>query len=273
MREPRNHFPAVALRDHILSYGVLEFPEGVSEPYFSPPIGLSGFIIHTINTRNSIVARIADRDHYTDEAVATGQVTCPVHGENVGQARILLIFFHPMGMYQLFGTNMAALTNTSMPLAELLGADQACDLISRLKANQEDEQQVQVLNDFFSGRIPIVNKRTTHLRKVLEYIHHRKGDVSVSELENLGNHRRKTLERYFKRMVGISPKVYCQIYRFRCLINLIQSQPGISWVRLSEEAGFYDQSHMSRYVKDYLKVSPNTIVQLDMRLINYLLSR
>lgn len=273
MREPRNYFPAIELREHVLSYGVLEFPEGVSEPYFSPPIGLSGFIIHTINTRNSIIARIADRDHYTEEAVATGQVTCPVHGENVGQARILLIFFHPMGMHQLFGTNMASLTNTSMPLMKFLGTDESCELMSRLKANQEDEQQIQVLNDFFSARIPNVNERTTQLRRILEYIHDQKGDVSVSELEDLGNYQRKTLERHFKTMVGISPKAYCQIYRFRCLINLIQSRPGISWARLSEEAGFYDQSHMSRYVKDYLKVSPSSIVQLDMRLINYLLSR
>jgi AraC-like DNA-binding protein len=54
---------------------------------------------------------------------------------------------------------------------------------------------------------------------------------------------------------------------------MIRNHPGITWAQLANEAGYYDQSHMSRYVKEYLKVSPNTIVQLDMKLINYLLSR
>ena len=65
MRVPVTYLPSEHLRNHILSYGILKFPEGVSEPYFSPPIALSGFIIHTINSQNVIVARIGEKDHYT----------------------------------------------------------------------------------------------------------------------------------------------------------------------------------------------------------------
>ena len=92
MREPLNYQPADHLRNFILSYGILKFPEGVSEPYFSPPIALSGFIIHTIISRNAIIARIGDKDHYTHNAVATGQITEPVYGENVGEASPLSAF-------------------------------------------------------------------------------------------------------------------------------------------------------------------------------------
>ena len=75
MRTPTNYFPATELRDYILSYGILDVPASVDQPYFSPPIGLSSFIIHTVNTLNTIVAKIENRDHYTAEAVASGQVT------------------------------------------------------------------------------------------------------------------------------------------------------------------------------------------------------
>lgn len=260
------------LRNHILSYGILKFPEGVSEPYFSPPIALSGFIIHTINTQNVIVAKIGDRDHYTEMAVATGQVTQPVYGQNIGQARILLVFFHPMGMHQLFGTDMATLTNTSMPLKEFLGQQRADALLKKLMTQQEDEHQIKVLNDFFSEQYPIRNEHLDRFRKVLDYIHDKKGNVNIRELEETF-YNRKTLERHFNKIVGIPPKVYCQIYRFKCLVNLIQSQPDITWAQLAPQAGYYDQAHLSRYVKDYLNVSPNSIVKLEMQLINYLLSR
>lgn len=273
MRIPVNYLPAEHLRNYILSYGILKFPEGVSEPYFSPPIALSGFIIHTINTQNIIVARIGEKDHYTEMAVATGQVTQPVYGHNIGQARILLVFFHPMGMHQLFGTDMATLTNTSLPLKEFLGPQRAGDLLKKLMADQEDEHQVNVLDDFFADQCPIQNELLDRFRKMLAYIHNMKGDVNIIELENIGHYNRKALERHFSKIVGISPKVYCQIYRFKCLVNLIQSQPGITWAQLALQAGYYDQSHLSRCVKDYLKVSPNSIVKLEMQLINYLLSR
>jgi hypothetical protein len=92
MREPVNYRPAEHLRNFILSYGISSVPEGVSEPYFSPPIGLSGFIIHTINTQNVIVAKIGENDHFTENAVATGQVTQLVHGINIGKREFCWCF-------------------------------------------------------------------------------------------------------------------------------------------------------------------------------------
>jgi len=273
MRVPANYLPAEHLRSYILSYGILKFPEGVSEPYFSPPIALSGFIIHTINSRNMVVAKIGEKDHYTEMAVATGQVTQSVYGQNIGQARILLVFFHPMGMHQLFGTDMATLTDTSQPLNEFLGKTRANDLLKKLMSCQEDEHQVKVLDDFFSNSKPIQNGQLGRFRKVLDYIHDHKGNINITELEKKEYYHRKTLERHFNKVVGISPKVYCQIYRFRCLLNLIHTQPGITWAQLALQAGYYDQAHLSRYVKDYLKVSPSSLVKLDLQFINYLLTR
>lgn len=273
MREPVNYLPAEQLRNYILSYGILKVPEGVSEPYFSPPIGLSGFIIYTINSTNKLVAKIGEKDHFTEEAVVTGQVTQPVHGIHNGQLRILLVFFHPMGIHQLFGTDMATLTNTSMPLNEFLGQQRADDLLKKLMAKQEDEHQVKVLDDFFSEVKIIQNEVISGFRKVLDFIHSKEGVVNILELEKTGLYNRKTLERHFNKIVGISPKVYCQIYQFKCLINFLQAHPGITWAQLANESGYYDQSHMSRYVREYLKIPPNSIVNLDMDLINYLLSR
>lgn len=270
---PVNYLPAAPLRKYILSYGILKVPEGVEEDYFSPPIGVGGFIIHSISSQNRVYAKIGENDHFTERAVATGQVTQPVHGRHLGQLRALLIFFCPMGMYQLFGNNLAAITNGSMPLSQLLGQQKADTLIKNLAAKQEDAAQVQVLDEFFGSQAPIENEITGCLGRVLDFIHRKKGDVSIAQLEEVGCYHRKTLERHFKKIVGISPRAYCQIYRFRCLMNLIQSHPKITWAQLALEAGFYDQAHLSRYVKDYLKVSPNKIVEMDMQLIDYLLSR
>jgi len=269
---PNHYLPVKELQAYIAGYGILAVPETYNEPYFSPPLGLSGFIIHTINTKDIIVAKIDDKDHFTEKAVATGQVTRPVYGQNTGELRILLVFFHPLGMYQLFGNDMAQLTNTSQPLSDFLGKEKAEDLIKKLKEKQEDKSQIDVLNTFFLKVKPSA-RATQKLQSVLDFIHEKKGDVTVTEIEAHGHYHRKTLERHFKKMVGLSPKVYCQIYQFKCLINFLQAHPETTWSQLAEEAGYYDQSHMSRYIKEYLKVSPSSLVTLDMEFINYLLAQ
>jgi len=129
-----------------------------------------------------------------------------------------------------------------------------------------------VLNNFFLG-LKTIGGKIDDIKKVLDYIHSKKGGVSIKEIEQNCHCHRKTLERHFKKMIGLSPKVYTQIYQFKCLKNLLQAKPDITWSQLADQAGYFDQSHMSRYVKEYLKVSPSRIVELDMDYINYLLRR
>lgn len=272
MTQPTHYAPHPELNSYIAGYGMLEIPEGRTEPYFSPPLGLSGIILQTLHPPNSVIARIEDRNFFTDSAVVTGQVTSPVYGQLVGHVKSILIFLKPLGMYQLFGTDMATLTNKSMKLPDLLGVKEAYGLMTRLKARQDNEHQIKVLNDFFRAVKPFKTE-VGALADVLSLIHEKKGNVSIHEMEIHGYYHRKTLERHFNKMVGLSPKVYVQIYRFKCLINLLQDNPDITWVQLAGQAGYYDQSHMARYIREYLKVSPNSIVQLDMDFINYLLRR
>lgn len=272
MKQPTTYHCTSGLQKYIACYGVIEIPEGVRETYFSPPIGLSGIILQTINTHNLMVAKIDEKDFFTDVAVVTGQVTRPVHGELIGRMKTLLVFFHPLGIYQLFGIDMSTLTDTSMTLQEFIGVERCDKLMHALKIDQDTKRQIEVLNHFFMDIIP-EEEDTSKLEKVLGFIHENQGGVNVQELEQNGFYHRKTLERHFKKMVGLSPKVYAQIYRFKSLVQLIESHPEITWSQLADQAGYYDQSHMSRYVKEYLQVSPNSMVQLDMEMINYLLSR
>jgi AraC-like DNA-binding protein len=272
MTQPTTYLPHPGLREYISSYGILEIQEGVVEPYFSPPLGLSGFIIQSTNSPNKLVAKLEGEDFFTESAVVTGQVTFPVYGQINGPLKTIMVFFQPLGKYQLFGTDMSTLKNMAITLSDFLGKEEADKFLAKFRANQNSEHQIEVLNDFFLG-LNVVSKDVDNIKRVMEYIHINQGGITIKEIEQNCHCHRKTLERQFKRMIGLSPKVYVQIYQFKCLMNLLLTRPKITWSELADQAGYYDQSHMSRYVKEYLKVSPNSIVELDMNYINYLLSR
>ena len=270
MIERNIYQPPIKLQEYIDSFGIVEVREGETESYLSPPLAMSGIIIQSINTNNSVIVKLGDRDFFTEYAVGAGQVTSSVYGQFVGHTKSLLVFFKPLGMYQLFGPEMSIMTSRAVSLYDFLGYSTCEDLLERLKADQNNEHQIKILSDFLLERVHL-RKDTGILPSILEVIHEKKGNISVAEIENQFKIQRKTLERNFQRMIGLSPREYTKIYRFKCLINILMSSPGITWTELSHRAGFYDQAHMSRYVKEYLKVSPSNMVHLDMDLINYLL--
>ncbi len=272
MIAPLIYLPPPELKEVIASYGILEIPDGRNEPFFSPPLGLSGFIITPVNKKKQVYANIKGEAFFSTDEVATGQVTAPVYGEIKGHLKSIMVFFNPLGMYQLFGADMSTLTNTSKSLYEFLGDEKAEALVSALKENQHNDHQIQVLNEFFEDQIS-QKHAVRKMKEVMDYIHQNKGDVSVGDIERECHYQRKTLERHFNKMLGLSPKVYCKIYRFKCLINHLEQNPHITWTELADHVGYYDQSHMTRYIKEYLEVCPNSIVKLDMDFINYLLSR
>ncbi len=270
MKRPLNFLPSPQLQDFIAAYGILEIPEGEVESYFSPPLALSGFIINL--GKGKVIGKIKDRDFFTEAAVATGQVTSPIYGELFGEVKSIMVFFKPTGMHRLFKNNLSELTNRSKNLSDFLGKKEANLLLDKLIANNKNTDQVQILNDFFSGRIPDKNQ-DFKFEKILDYIHEKNGKVSIIDIEEKAYCSRKTLERQFRKKIGLTPKAYAQIYQFKCLINFLEINPEITWTQLADKSGYYDQSHMSRYIREYLEVSPNSIVKLDMQFINYLLNR
>ena len=265
--QPLNFPPPQALAPFIAFYGIWDVPEGFSEAYVSPPIGLSGFIIcmdHPINA--TLKGTLFMKDKYC----ATGQVTAPMIGDVSGKNRILMVFMHPFGMHQLFGVDMSLLTNTSMPLNELIGEEKSNALITKLNEAIQNENMINVLNEFFISQLPGI-EIPAKIKQALNYIDKNKGNVSVKDIEANCFITSRSLERHFKTSVGLSPKEYAKIFRFKCLINFIHQNPGVTWSTLCEQNGYYDQTHLTRYFTRYLNIKPTEIVHLETDFMNYLL--
>lgn len=121
MKIPLSFIPPPELQEFIASYGILEIPVGKTEPYFPPPLAMSGFIINVVNGKGLVTSKIDNRDFFTDNAVVTGQVTSHVYGEMVRNVKSPMVFFKPAGMHRLFKNDLSHLTNNSKPLTEFLG--------------------------------------------------------------------------------------------------------------------------------------------------------
>lgn len=97
------------------------------------------------------------------------------------------------------------------------------------------------------------------------------GNISVKKISEIAKINRRSLERQFQDKIGLTPKVFAQVYRFKCTMNFLEQNPGITWTELSNSIDYFDQAHMIRYFKKYIKVSPNNLATIDLDVINYLL--
>ena len=62
----------------------------------------------------------------------------------------------------------------------------------------------------------------------------------------------------FREQVGVTPKLYARILRFRHALDLIRV-PGSSLAEVAVDAGFYDQSHMNREFRELGGLSPGEL--------------
>ncbi|MDF5637882.1 helix-turn-helix domain-containing protein, partial [Vibrio parahaemolyticus] len=68
---------------------------------------------------------------------------------------------------------------------------------------------------------------------------------------------RRTLERSFKQVVGLSVKQYQQMARLEQMILTLYKQEAIDWASFSQQFGFSDQSHLIRTLKQQLRKTPS----------------
>lgn len=69
------------------------------------------------------------------------------------------------------------------------------------------------------------------------------GRASVDEVASIACTTRQHLARLFAHHVGVSPKVFARVVRFRRALQLGKDRPG-GWADRASELGYFDQSHL-----------------------------
>jgi AraC-like DNA-binding protein len=72
-----------------------------------------------------------------------------------------------------------------------------------------------------------------------------------------------TLNKWFQQVVGLPPKYFSRVAQFNHLATLILSNDTLSLSLLAAEAGFYDQAHFTRAVREFVIMTPRAFLESD----------
>ena len=186
-----------------------------------------------------------------------------VHGVVTRTFRIALdgagwacgVKFRPGGWAAWTGLDAAWLTDRTVPAGPLLGPLGLGGLQADLLAAAPDDRHA-VLRDLLERHAPEPDPDYLHLRALIERMRDDPALVRAEQLPDLVGWSPRTLQRHFRRTVGVSPKWVLARFRLQEAAVELERDPQVNLAALSARLGWHDQAHFTNDFRRMVGTTP-----------------
>lgn len=223
------------------------------------PDGNPELIVHYGHPFSEITAEHGKQTQ--PRAFLMGQMTRPLALDPTkGAPGIMGVRFHPAGVRAMIGASMDEFTNRHLKMADVAPGETE-SLVDQIATAANAAERAAILQDFVAGRAACharfqdgdVARWTARLAQA-------RGRLSVAGLAREVDLSSRQLERRFAAQVGIAPRQYANVIRFRSVFDLLTGAIRPDWATLAAGAGYFDQSHMIRDFQRFLGCSPTAFL-------------
>jgi AraC-like DNA-binding protein len=170
-------------------------------------------------------------------------------------AECIQVNLTPLGARRLLRTPADEFSSRLVAIDDL-GDPEIAALARRLAEVADWNKRLRLTERFLMSRLLVPGEEDSSAAWALSEIVRRRGRVRIGALtESLGWSRRRLVER-FRREFGLSPKTIARIARFEGALSLAAASDTPDWAAIALEAGFADQSHLTREFSDLAGRSP-----------------
>jgi len=119
------------------------------------------------------------------------------------------------------------------------------------------EDRASILDDFFLSVYT-----SDHEGFISELCSGLNEDYTLAEIMSITQYSYSTLERYFKKDTGLTPKRYQTLKRYKAAVEEIYDTRNEDWMHYVVKYGYYDQSHFIKEIKRYTSYTPAQLLQI-----------
>jgi len=106
--------------------------------------------------------------------------------------------------------------------------------------------------------------RAVRIAELASHVRWCGGRVSVSQMTDLTGLSRQHLRRLFLEYVGVGPKLYARLARFRTALRYLGDRADDGgWSGLAERLGYADQSHLIADFREFTGFTPRQLARGD----------
>ena len=180
------------------------------------------------------------------------------------------VLFRPGGARTFFDAPADMFSNESVPL-ELVWGSLANQLRDRLREASTPGEKFMALEsgllDRRNSRVELHAAVRYALGEFAEQPHiHRVVDVA----REAGLSRRR-FSHLFREQVGLTPKLYCRLGRFRRVLRQIAGGAPVNWADMAVAGGYCDQAHLANEFRNFSGISPNAYLASEQSITRPLL--
>ncbi len=188
---------------------------------------------------------------------AVGSMRTAVILPLTGRVDLFGVRFRPGEALPFFDVPLAELTDAAVGV-EQLGWAAGRDLGEQLAGAVTTPHRIALIEAALRTRQARTGRRTPPpaLRAAVRLLEAGNGGPGLRRVREAVGTGERTLERQFQEMVGLSPKGFERVARFRRVLARMQGRPRVPYAAMAIEAGYADQAHFIREFKSLSGLTP-----------------
>lgn len=170
---------------------------------------------------------------------------------------MVIILFQPVGCKLFFPYPAEEFTNLNISL-DLLDGTGLTELEEKINEASGNYQCVGLIEEYLLKKLyGTVSYHAERIKAAVQCIHRGEWDISVlAQTACLGD---KQFRRVFAEYIGLNPKDFIRIVRFRKALGILQSTPQVIISELACDGGYYDKSHLIKEFKSFTGYTPKEL--------------
>ena len=174
-----------------------------------------------------------------------------------GRVDRLGVRFQPGEALAFFDVPLAELTDTTAGVEEL-GWHAARNLGDQLAGTQSITGKIALIEKALRARRAGLYRRAAPrwLRAAVRLLEGGCSGPGLQRVRDEVGASERTHERRFREMVGLSPKTFQRVARFRRALERMQRRSRASYAAVAADAGYADQAHLIREFKSLAGITP-----------------
>tara|TARA_R110002096_G_scaffold149428_4_gene310887 strand:- start:362 stop:1162 length:801 start_codon:yes stop_codon:yes gene_type:complete len=176
----------------------------------------------------------------------------------VTESPIISVRFNPKRFYLLCKTDVIKTINNNIEPKECFGQS-ILDLEKNIFTASSQQERIHLIESYFEIYLSSQSNSSDEvLEKVVSHIDNCKGDCTIRDFSTLFHTSASTIERKFKKNLGLTPKKYSMLIRF--VTHFFSGKD------YSGNIGFnyYDQAHFIKEMSKFSGLTPKQLASLNI---------
>jgi len=183
-------------------------------------------------------------------------------------SELLGVHFKHGGAFPFVHLPVGELHNIGVSITDLWGERNAQRLLSELHEAPAPDNKFRVLELWLTQLASNRLKKHPAVTFAMRAFCSGPFGSTAKVVDKTGYSQRHFIE-LFKNEVGLRPKLFHRLHRFRRVIEAVQGRKAVDWTDIRLSAGYFDQAHLIHDFREFSDLTPEQYLRFRTQFINH----